>query len=62
MHDGAVIPSPDGDRRAVVMSGLMTARLRLAPVAPTDREELFALHADPRAFAEDTTAPLTDRA
>jgi len=77
VHDGAAIPSPDGDRRAVGMSGqddasvqagatfgaleILTARLRLRPVAQEDLEELFALHADPRAFAEDLTAPLTDR-
>jgi RimJ/RimL family protein N-acetyltransferase len=85
VHDGAVIPSPDDDRRAVGMSGqggasgqasatsgqaratsgaleILTARLRLQPVAQEDLEELYALHADPRAFAEDLTAPLTDRA
>lgn len=64
-HDGAAVPSSDGDRRAVRMSGdgppaLVTRRLRLAPVAAEDLEELFALHADPRAFTEDLTAPLTD--
>lgn len=58
MH-GAAIPSPDGDRRAVRLS---TPRLRLAPVAADDLEELFALHADPAAFRGDTTPPLTDRA
>ncbi|WP_394214826.1 GNAT family N-acetyltransferase [Brachybacterium vulturis] len=67
MHDGAVIPSPDGDRRAVVMPGpaplaLRTPRLHLTPVAERELEELLALHADPRAFAEDLTEPLTDRA
>lgn len=62
MHDGAVIPSPDGDHRAVVMPELSTARLHLAPVAEEDLEELFALHSDPRAFAEDVTDPVTDRA
>ena len=79
MHDGAAIPSPDGERRAVVVPGvspappgraatdgagpvLRTARLRLAPVVAEDLEELFALHADPRAFADDTTAPLTEPA
>ncbi|MGP9537351.1 GNAT family N-acetyltransferase [Brachybacterium sp. AOP43-C2-M15] len=41
---------------------LTTARLRLSPVVEDDLEELFALHADPRAFAEDLTEPLTDRA
>lgn len=41
---------------------LLTSRLRLAPVAAADEAELFALHADPRAFAEDSTAPLTDPA
>ena len=61
MDDGAVIPSPEGDRRAVGMSGLATARLQLSSVADGDLEELFALHADPRAFAEDLTAPLTGR-
>lgn len=81
MNDSATIPSPDGDRRAVVMSGsagrqpggpgstgpeqsadgLLTARLRLTPVADDDFEDLFALHTDPRAFAEDSTAPLSDR-
>jgi RimJ/RimL family protein N-acetyltransferase len=72
VHDGAVPPSPDGGRRAVGMSGdgangvvapgLVTAHLVLAPVADDDIEELFALHADPRAFAEDLTDPLTERA
>src|SRR5699024_261136 len=67
VHDGAVIPSPDGDRRAAVMPGsarceLRTARLRLAPVAEHELDELLALHADPRAFAEDLTEPVTDRA
>ena len=72
MHDSAAIPSPDGDRRAVVISRtvtagspvavLMTPRLRLTPVAGDDLEDLFTLHADPRAFAEDSTAPLSDRA
>ena len=66
MHDGAVIPSPDGDRRAAVVPGsarceLRTARLRLAPVAEHELDELLALHADPRAFAEDLTEPVTDR-
>lgn len=61
MDDGAVIPSSEGDRRAVGMCGPVTARLRLSPVADGDLEELFALHADPRAFAEDLTAPLADR-
>ncbi|MDN5820269.1 MAG: GNAT family N-acetyltransferase [Brachybacterium sp.] len=62
-----MIPSPDGDRRAVVMPGperfeLTTARLRLTPGAEHELDELLALHADPRAFAEDLTEPLTDRA
>jgi len=66
VHDGAAVPSSDGDRRAVGMSGavpleLVTARLRLAAVGETDLEELFALHSDPRAFVEDLTDPLTDR-
>lgn len=62
MH-GAAIPSSGGDRRAVVMRGTFTTqRLRLAPVAEGDLEELFALHADPRAFADDLTAPLTELA
>lgn len=61
MH-GAAIPSFDGDRRAVVMRGaLTTQRLQLTPVCEGDLEELYALHADPRAFAEDLTAPLADR-
>nr|WP_281065073.1 GNAT family N-acetyltransferase [Brachybacterium sacelli] len=34
----------------------------MAPVSAPDLEELFALHADPRAFAEDLTEPLTERA
>ena len=67
MHDGAVSPSPDGDRRAAVVPGparrgFRTARLRLAPVAEHELDELLALHADPRAFAEDLTEPVTDRA
>ena len=67
MHGGAVIPSSDGDRRAAVVPGparceLRTARLRLAPVAEHELEALLALHADPRAFAEDLTEPVTDRA
>ena len=67
MHGGAVIPSSDGDRRAAVVPGparceLRTARLRLAPVAEHELEALLALHADPRAFAEDPTEPVTDRA
>lgn len=67
VHDGAAIPSPDDDRRAVVMPGvggldLSTARLHLAPVAEEDLDELFALHADPRAFSEDATTPLTEAA
>lgn len=57
MH-GAATPSKDGDRRAVVMS---TARLRLAPVEAGDLEPLWRLHADPRAFTQDSTAPLTER-
>lgn len=57
MH-GAAIPSSDGDRRAVA---LWTPRLRMAPVSAPDLEELFALHADPRAFVEDLTEPLTNR-
>lgn len=108
MHDGAAIPSPQGDRRAVVMSGareqdeapeqdgapvpgpsaprasapeqsgpgpsvfgpsapelsalvVSTARLRLTPVAEHELDELYDLHSDPRAFAEDLTEPLTDR-
>lgn len=65
MDDGAVIPSSDGDRRAAVVPGparceLRTARLRLAPVAEHELDELLALHADPRAFAEDLTEPVTD--
>lgn len=64
MNHSAAVPPPDGDRRAVVMPGhaapaIITARLRLSPVVGDDLEELFALHSDPRAFAEDTTAPLT---
>ena len=43
-------------------AGLLTERLRLAPVSETDEAELFALHSDPRAFAEDSTEPLTDPA
>src|SRR5699024_8697111 len=67
VHGGAVIPSSDGDRRAAVVPGparceLRTARLRLAPVAEHELEALLALHADPRAFAEDLTEPVTDRA
>ena len=67
MHGGAVIPSSDGDRRAAVVPGparceLRTARLRLAPVAEHELDELLALHADPRAFSEDLTEPVTDRA
>lgn len=42
-------------------AGLLTPRLRLTPVADGDLEDLFALHADPRAFAEDSTDPLSDR-
>ncbi len=64
MH-GAAIPSFDGDRRAVrlpaVSPPVRTARLQLAPVVEGDLEELFALHADPRAFTEDLTEPLTGR-
>lgn len=66
MHHGAASPSSDGGRRAVVVPGpvatLRTERLRLDPVAPADEAALFALHADPRAFSEDSTAPLTDPA
>src|SRR5699024_653125 len=67
VHGGAVIPSSDGDRRAAVVPvparcELRTARLRLAPVAEHELEALLALHADPRAFAEDLTEPVTDRA
>ncbi|MGO3208494.1 GNAT family N-acetyltransferase [Brachybacterium sp. AOP42-C2-15] len=62
MNHSAAVPSPDGDRRAVVISGIVTTRLRLAPVRAEDLEELFTLHSDPRAFAEDTTAPLTQLA
>jgi RimJ/RimL family protein N-acetyltransferase len=43
-------------------AGLLTERLRLAPVVAADEAELFALHSDPRAFAEDSTEPLTDPA
>lgn len=57
MH-GAAIPSQDGDRRAVVLS---TDRLHLASVQAGDLEQLWLLHADPRAFAQDSTAPLTER-
>lgn len=57
MH-GAAIPSKDGDRRAVVLS---TGRLHLAPVVADDLEQLWHLHADPRAFTHDSTAPLTAR-
>lgn len=57
MH-GAATPSFDGGRRAVL---LRTERLLLAPVAESDLEELFALHANPLAFADDLTEPLTDR-
>lgn len=65
MH-GAATPSFDGGRRAVVMRGvprdaLMTPRLRLTAVGEADLEELFALHAEPRTFADDLTEPLTDR-
>ncbi|MGO2774835.1 MAG: GNAT family N-acetyltransferase [Brachybacterium tyrofermentans] len=61
MH-GAATPSFDGGRRAVVMRGILTTRrLRLTPVGEDDLEELLALHADPRAFADDLTEPLTDR-
>ncbi|GAA1485935.1 GNAT family N-acetyltransferase [Brachybacterium fresconis] len=62
MH-GAAIPSFDGDRRAVrpsAVSPVRTPRLHLAPVCSNDLEELFALHADPCAFAEDLTEPLTE--
>lgn len=62
MNHSAAVPSSDGDRRAVVIPGVVTARLRLAPVRAEDLEELFTLHSDPRAFAEDTTAPLTQLA
>lgn len=90
MHHGAASPPSDGGCRAVVMPGqeaepvtmtrLVTARLRLDPVAGftgtdgaddtdgddraggTDVAALFALHADPRAFVEDSTAPLTSPA
>ncbi|AXK46808.1 GNAT family N-acetyltransferase [Brachybacterium saurashtrense] len=64
MHDGAAPPSSDGGRRAASLPGpvLTTARLVLTPVAPEDLEALFALHADPRAFVEDLTALLTERA
>ncbi|GAA1294068.1 GNAT family N-acetyltransferase [Brachybacterium alimentarium] len=55
---GAATPSFDGGRRAVL---LRTERLLLAPVAESDLEELFALHANPLAFADDLTEPLTDR-
>ena len=78
--DGAAVPSPDEERRAVGASGdagehsgacgvggpssrevgrIRTERLRLAPVTEADEAELFALHADPRAFVEDSTEPLT---
>ena len=56
-ESGAAEPdaaAPDG-------TVLTTARLRLSPVAAHELEELFALHADPRAFAEDATAPLTEK-
>ncbi|WP_157975536.1 GNAT family N-acetyltransferase [Brachybacterium sp. YJGR34] len=53
--------SPDDDRRAVVASdAVRTARLLLRPVGPPDLEALFALHSDPRAFAQDLTEPLTE--
>lgn len=81
--DGAAVPSPDEERRAVGASGdagehsgacgvggpssreggrIQTERLRLAPVTEADEAELFALHADPRAFVGDSTEPLTDPA
>ncbi|WP_172805762.1 GNAT family N-acetyltransferase [Brachybacterium sp. P6-10-X1] len=41
---------------------MITPRLRLAPVSSADLAELFDLHADPRAFAEDLTEPLTELA
>lgn len=41
---------------------LLTARLELRALVPADAGELFALHADPRAFAHDSTRPLRDRA
>lgn len=62
---GAAIPSFDGDRCAVRLSApspVRTPRLQLAPVTSHDLEELFALHADPRAFAQDLTEPLTELA
>jgi ribosomal-protein-alanine N-acetyltransferase len=62
VQHGAALPSSDGEGRAVRMSELLTERLRLAPVAEADEAELFALHSDPRAFAEDSTEPLTDPA
>ena len=81
--DGAAVPSPDEERRAVGASGgagehsgacgvggpsgrevgrIRTERLRLAPVTEADEAELYVLHSDPRAFVEDSTDPLTDRA
>lgn len=45
----------------VLPGALTTPRLELAAVGEADLEELFALHADPLAFADDLTEPLTDR-
>lgn len=41
---------------------LRTPRLLLAPVTSADLEPLFRLHADPAAYALDSTEPLTTRA
>ena len=78
MQHGAAHPSQDGGGRAVSVSGhdpataggptgrpavrILTPRLRLTEVAESDEAELHALHSDPRAFVEDSTDPLTDRA
>ena len=63
MHHSAAVPSSDGDRRAAVaptraLPRIRTARLVLTPVRSDDLAELFALHSDPRAFADDSTPPL----
>lgn len=68
MPYSAAVPSPDGDRRAVVvpprrtLPRMRTARLVLTPVRANDLDALFALHSDPRAFERDSTPPLRQRA
>ena len=61
--NGAAPSSPDGGSRAVRMSApvLRTGDLELPLVGEADLEDLFTLHADPAAFAHDTTAPLPAR-